>query len=601
LKFPRKTFLIILVYCQLYLTGYTAIIVTYTVSTEQSRAAISPYIYGYNFDHVSAQNLTVRRMGGNRMTGYNWENNYSNAGNDWYHSSDEYMSSYIPAAQRETPGKVMTDFIDTDLAAGQASVITLQMAGYVAADKNGTVLETEAAPSARWKQVIYKKNAPFCNPAGSPDKTNSYVYMDELVNYFVTRYGNASTANGVKFYALDNEPALWISTHPRIHPVKPTCAELIDKTTQLSAAVKDVDPYASICGPVLYGFGAYENFQGAADWNTVKSGHSYLWFIDYYLDEMKIASNSQSRRLLDVLDLHWYPEARDSADSRITDTSPPYSQNNAETRMQAPRTLWDTGYYEKSWIGDWRKWALPLLPFIINSINTYYPGTKLAFTEFNYGASDHISGGIATADVLGIFGKYGVYLSTYWGSNGAYSNAAYSLYRNYDGGSSAFGDTRISTSMSDKVNSSVYGSTVFADQTKVHLIVLNKNYTQSITGTFNITSPQYFTSARVWAFDSGSSAITERTPITAIAGNAFTYTIPPLTACHFVLRSDRPVGDLSGNCHVGLEDLLIFAGQWLDPDGCSGIICADLDKDNKVNLWDLALLSENWDSGTPCQ
>ncbi|MEN6308218.1 MAG: glycoside hydrolase family 44 protein, partial [Anaerohalosphaeraceae bacterium] len=323
--------------------------VTYTINTEQDISPISPYIYGYNFDHVSAQNLTVRRMGGNRLTGYNWENNFSNAGSDWQHSSDEYMSSYIPSGQRQTPGKVITDFVDANLAAGRASLITLQMAGYVAADKNGTVTESQAAPSARWKEAVYKKTSPFCSPAESPDKTDNTVYMDELVNYLVTRYGPASSATGVRFYALDNEPALWSSTHSRIHPLKPTCVELVNKSLALSSAIKDVDPDAQICGPVLYGFAAFNTFQDAADWNSVKSGHSYTWFIDYYLDSMKQASTAQNRRLLDVLDLHWYPEAQGDG-SRICDTDPPYSQANADARMQAPRTLWDQGYYEKSWI-----------------------------------------------------------------------------------------------------------------------------------------------------------------------------------------------------------------------------------------------------------
>lgn len=574
--------------------------VAYTIDTQQDVSPISPYIYGYNFDHVSAQNLTVRRMGGNRLTGYNWETNFSNAGSDWQHSSDEYMSSYIPSAQRQTPGKVITDFVDANLAAGQASLITLQMAGYVAADKNGTVTESQAAPSTRWKEVVYQKTTPFCSPAASPDKTDNAVYMDELVNYLVTRYGSASSTSGVRFYALDNEPALWSSTHPRIHPLKPTCVELLNKSIALASAVKDVDPDAHICGPVLYGFAAFNTFQDAVDWSTVKSGQSYSWFIDYYLDTMKQASTAQNRRLLDVLDLHWYPEAQGDG-SRICDTQPPYSQANAEARMQAPRTLWDQGYYENSWIGAWFKWALPLLPKITQSINTYYPGTKLAFTEYNYGAGDHISGGIATADVLGIFGKYGVYLSTYWGSNRAYVNSAFSLFRNYDGANSAFGDTRVRAAMTDKVNSSIYGSTFLADRNKLHLIVLNKNYTQSINGRFTITAPQCFTAARVWAFDSTSSAVTERAPVSTISGNAFSYTIPPLTACHFVIRSDRPTGDLSGNCEVGIEDLDLFADQWLDIAGCSGIDCGDFNNDTQINLLDMAILARNWMRGEACQ
>ena len=36
-------------------------------------------------------------------------------------------------------------------------------------------------------------------------------------------------------------------------------------------------------------------------------------------------------------------------------------------------------------------------------------------TEYNFGAGDHISGGLAQADVLGIFGREGLYLGNYWG------------------------------------------------------------------------------------------------------------------------------------------------------------------------------------------
>jgi hypothetical protein len=37
------------------------------------------------------------------------------------------------------------------------------------------------------------------------------------VNLLVNKLGKASDG-GIKFYSLDNEPALWPSTHPRIHP-----------------------------------------------------------------------------------------------------------------------------------------------------------------------------------------------------------------------------------------------------------------------------------------------------------------------------------------------------------------------------------------------
>jgi hypothetical protein len=70
------------------------------------------------------------------------------------------------------------------------------------------------------------------------------------------------------------------------------------------------------------------------------------------------------------------------------------------------------------------------------------------------------------------------------------------------------------------------------------LIVLNKNFDQPVSGTFNIAGPQVYTKGRVWAFDSTSPTLTEIAPVGPISSNSFTYTIPPLTACHVVLETD---------------------------------------------------------------
>ena len=61
-----------------------------TIDPNQDRTEISPYIYGVNQD-IEEVKATARRIGGNRLTGYNWENNASNAGSDWRHSSDYYL------------------------------------------------------------------------------------------------------------------------------------------------------------------------------------------------------------------------------------------------------------------------------------------------------------------------------------------------------------------------------------------------------------------------------------------------------------------------------------------------------------------------------
>ena len=257
--------------------------------------------------------------------------------------------------------------------------------------------------------------------------------MDEEVNFLVNKYGKANSNTGIKGYSLDNEPALWPSTHPRIHPNKTTVKEMIEKSTATALAVKNIDPSAEIFGAVTYGFAENYHMQDAPDWSDYSS---YASYIDAYLAKLKQASDTSGKRLLDVLDVHWYPEAQGANNSggktRITEDNTDVGVANA--RMQAPRSLWDPSYVEDSWIGQWFTHdAFPLIPKLKSSIAAQYPGTKLAFTEFDYGGKNHISGGIATADVLGIFGKYEVYFATYWGDITGYTSSAYKLYRNYDG------------------------------------------------------------------------------------------------------------------------------------------------------------------------
>ena len=559
-----------------------------TIDTTSERAAISPYIYGGNWEFNNAK-LTAKRFGGNRATGYNWENNYSNAGCDWNHSSDTLLLSNgnIPQDKWSEPGKVVTNFHDQNLSAGELySLVTLQAAGYVAADANGTVGEGEVAPSARWKEVRFKKDAPL---SLTPDKTDSYVYMDEFVNFLVNKYGKASTSTGIKGYAMDNETALWSTTaHPRLHPKQPTCAEIIDKNINLAKAVKSVDPSAETFGLVAFGFSELKDYQSAPDWSTVRGDHN--WFLDYYLESMKKASDNEGKRLIDVLDLHWYPEAMGGGE-RVCYTKDTTNIESNKARLQAPRTLWDPTYQEDSWIARYFRYKLPIIPTLQNSIEKYNPGTKLAISEYTYGADNHITGGIAQADVLGVYGKYGVYFASVWGG-GSYTAAGFNIYTNYDGKGSKYGNTKVKAETSDIENSSVYASVDENDDSKLHIIMINKNYDSPMTVNFNLTGNKNYTSGRVWAFDKGSSNIYEKTPIQNISGNKFSYMVPALTVCHIVLDSNGiPIiyGDCNNDGKVDVLDYALFKKGLLDPENANNK-CMDLNLDGAVNAIDLSIM-----------
>lgn len=310
---------------------------TVRVDMTSEGKAISPLIYGVNeYGHQEEfknLNVTSVRQGGNRMTAYNWENNASNAGSDWKHSSDDNLS------KSDRPADCAQAFSAEGEKYGfDYKLTTLQLAGYVSADKDGTVSEDEIAPSARWNKVELVKGAPFDE---TPDLTDGVVYMDEYVNYLISTIGDSTTSTGMQGYSLDNEPALWAHTHPRVHPQPVTIAELAEKSVTMAAAVKKLDPNAEIFGPALYGYTAYDHLADDDDsneWETVQAENNYHWYLDCYLDQMKQASEEEGVRLLDVLDIHYYSES---------------ARNGAEDRVQSVRTLYEEGFVENSWIGQW--------------------------------------------------------------------------------------------------------------------------------------------------------------------------------------------------------------------------------------------------------
>ena len=498
---------------------------------------ISPLIYGSNGQSDDREeNITARRIGGNRLTGYNWENNASNAGTDYLNHSDNFLTyiSGITGAEALKPGIVVTAFHDTSLAMNCYSLVTLQAAGYVAADFNGTVSQSETAPSARWKQVKFSKGSPF---SLAPDLNDNFVYMDEEVNVLVNKY----PANKIRGYEIDNEPGLWASTHPTIHPNAPSVAEYTSRSSALAKAVKAVDPSAEIFGGVMYGFNEYLTFQNASDWNSYKS---YGTYINAYLSIMKDSSNTAGKRLLDVLDLHWYPEAQGTDKNgkllRITQimNSDP---GVAEAREQAPRTLWDPNYKENSWIGQYYS-PVALLPSLNASIAKYNPGTKLAFTEINYGGDSSISGAIAMADVFGLFGKYSVYMSNYWGALQSYVAAAYKMYRNYDGSKSTFGDIYCKSMTSDSAASSVYTSLDSHDSTKLHVIIINKGFSGQTDFAITIDPKKQYDVAELYSLNSGSPFIFHPKVLFTFINNALTYSSAPQSIAHFVISAKSNAG-----------------------------------------------------------
>src|SRR5262245_29232419 len=91
--------------------------IQFTINSAQDGKSISPYIYGSNSSNIL--NRTFDRSGGNRLTGYNWETNASNAGADWYHHSDYLLTG---GAANQPPGAAVSGMIQSAGAAGRGAI-----------------------------------------------------------------------------------------------------------------------------------------------------------------------------------------------------------------------------------------------------------------------------------------------------------------------------------------------------------------------------------------------------------------------------------------------------------------------------------------------
>ncbi len=480
---------------------------------------ISKWIYGFNGGNWSTMpsGTTIGRLGGNRWTAYNWETNASNAGSDWGpYSSDSYLSSST------VPGEAVRPSVANAQAANAAIIVTLPMQGWVAADEAGNVNVSNPV-STRFFPNLPKKPTALTT---TPDTTDGKVYQDEFVHWLDSKFPTAKTdANRPIFYMLDNEPDLWNSTHLEIQRTALRYDQFLPLSIASAAAIKDQVSQALVFGPVSYGWNGFVNLQNAPD----AAAHGD--FLDYYLAQMNSASQTQGQRLLDVLDLHWYSEAQGGGVRIVNQDNSPAV---VAARVQAPRSLWDTTYTETSWITQWSTLGpIQLIPRMMAKIAAQYPGTKLAFSEYNHGGEDHISGAIAEADCLGIFGRDSVFAANVWPlqSVETFLFGAFRIYRNYDGAGAGFGDTSFEATASDIAKASVYSSLDAGHPNRVVTVLLNKD-TVSHTAGLTLTHTQAFSTAQIYQITTTSSVQgnsivpTHLSDIPITLVNAFMMTLP---------------------------------------------------------------------------
>jgi Glycoside hydrolase family 44 len=550
---------------------------------------VSDYVYGVNaalIGTAASVDLVARptqwgliRQGGNAFTSWNWTNNYDNAGSDYCFDQFQGVGGGAPAGAVTVSG----DTIAAAQAKGEAYLATVPVVDYVSgaydnpvatcpvsgAFCDGTTISTRVNPNglpfatdadagaaggpAFVANLAAKPGGVYCTcrSAGECDGGCAIaagpIYQDEFVHFIRDNYG---TGGSPILFNLDNEPNYWGSTHPDLWPVSGelpcqtysvTYDDIVSRDITFATAIKSAWPGAKVLGPVVAQDGLVYAHSYSAD------PHAPTEFLDYYLQSLAAASASSGQSLLDVLDVHYYTNNGNPSDAQC---------------VQSPRLFWDPGYTTLSaaqtypldfgWPGIGNYFLSPswyprkLIPRLLGKIaNAYAAGAVaapgLSISEYNSGCEADIAGGLAQADLLGVFGREGVYAAAAWpvqSLTGNYLLAAFDLYRNYDGQGAIVGDTTVLATTSDGVDTSIYAFAHSDDPLAVDLVAINKSNV-SIVANITLAGAAALAQASAYLLVAGSVALVPASgaPVVCTANVCtLSYTMPPMSATTLVVR-----------------------------------------------------------------
>jgi hypothetical protein len=516
-----------------------------TVDAGANRHLISPLIYGVAFassEQLQALNATLNRSGGNGATRYNWKLNATNHANDYFFESIGEAST--------VPGESADTFVAASKAGGAQPMLTVPMLGWVA---NLGPSRGKLAGFSVKKYGPQQKTDPYMPDAGNglkpdgkteitgsdPNDANTPATPDfqrGWLQHLTAKWGKAG-GGGVGYYLLDNEPALWNSTHRDAHPQGATMQEVLDDSISYATLIKSLDPAAQVLGPEEWGWNGYlysgadEQYGAAHHWNGAfpdRAAHGGMDYLPWLLDQLHKHDAKTGKRLLDYFTVHIYPQGGDGGD----DVSP----NIEQLRSRSTRALWDPNYTDESWI----KAKIMLIPRLKKWVQTYYPSTKIGITEYNWGAEGSMSGATAQADLWGIFGREGLDLATRWTTPALASPTfkAMQLYRNYDGKKSTFGSISVLDRVPDPDTLASFAALRQSDGA-LTVMVVNKALAGPTPIALSLARFNAGEAAQAWQL-AGGGAIT-RLPDASLIGSRLTATLPAQSITLYVIPARKGV------------------------------------------------------------
>ena len=517
--------------------------VVVTVNAAAGKKPVSPYIYGRNnsFSNsfgtaTSATDIILfkeaglrlaRENGGNNATKYNWRKKISSHP-DWYNNVYDHdwdnMSGFILSNVPDM--QVMWAF---------------QLIGKVASNKNNNFNDWSYNSSQWWSgcsQNLAGGGIP--NASGGSMATvngNPALYtMDwpadsttEVLNHWFGIKGIALNSSNFRYWNMDNEPEIWSGTHDDIMPTQLAASAFMDKYFAVAKKARALYPGIKLCGPVTAN--EWQWYKWASETLNI-NGKYYSW-LEYFIKRVADEQKATGIKLLDVLDIHWYPG--ESADADV---------------LQLHRIFYDKTYdYPganglKSINGGWDN--TQTREYIFQRINDWLTlyfganhGITIGLSESGINSVNANTNSVLYASMLGTFANNGVELFTPWTWNTGMWETLH-LFSRY-----AKNQSIMSTSSLENTVSGYTTVTNNADSMTVMLVNRDLSSTYKVTvnlSGFSVANGTYNT-LQLAALPTGetfvshtSNALKKNT--IAVSGNSFSIVLPAVSTTAVILKAD---------------------------------------------------------------
>lgn len=388
-----------------------------SVDVRQELHPVSPYLFGRNNSFsatrpqqpISPEEIVrcrdagvtfFRESGGNNSTKYNWRKKLSSHP-DWYNNvyTNDWDAS-VRALQEHFPGA--------------QGMWAFQLIGKAARTDQHNFNDW-AYNQSQWWEGVHQNLAGngVANPAGTqalvegaPDRYLQDWPADSTVAILSHWFDTLGVRKeGVRYWNMDNEPEIWSGTHDDVMPVQLSPEQFVSRYVEVALKARTLYPEIRLVGPVTANEWQWYHW----DNRTIShDGRQYPW-LEFFIKRIAEEQVRTGIRLLDVLDIHFYPTASRTAEivqlHRVFfDRTFEFPEANGVKNSSGQ---WDNSQTKEYILGRVQDW-----------LDTYMgPGHEVGLGVTETGLHDSTTPGAAAvwyASTLGEFMNHGVAIFTPW-------------------------------------------------------------------------------------------------------------------------------------------------------------------------------------------